>query len=98
MNFGEPIDDPRIDRAGDDYPNDPEEGDEGGERQDTPPLPTTHEEVLQNLERNGENANFLRAEAHRLGVDMDDKNQQIEPEGYPDKFISEKEAQINNNL
>mgnify|MGYP006992518170 CR=1 FL=1 len=37
-------------------------------------LPTTHEKVLQNLEHNGLNANFLRSEAHKHGVDMDDKN------------------------
>lgn len=55
---------------------------EEGERQDPPPLPTTHEEVLQNLEHNGENANFLRAEANRLGVDMDDKNDVIKEPNY----------------
>ena len=48
--------------------------DDEGDRQDTPPtavnIARTHEEVLQNLARNGEQ-NFAEREAHRLGVDFD---------------------------
>jgi hypothetical protein len=34
-------------------------------------LPTTHEEVLQNLAQHGENRNFLESEAIKHGVDFD---------------------------
>ena len=36
-----------------------------------PILPTTHEEVFQNLQENGENQNFLEREANKAGVDFD---------------------------
>jgi hypothetical protein len=54
-------------------------------------LPRTHEEVLQNLQHNKIDQNFLEREAHAKGIDFDDKNAQKEPEGYPDSFKSEEE-------
>jgi len=56
--------------------------------------PVTLEEVFQDLERKGEDKNFLEREAVKAGVDFDDKRS-IEPEGYPDKFISEAEQATN---
>ena len=54
-------------------------------------LPRTREEVLQNLEHNGENENFLRAEAIKHGVDFDNKQDIQEPHKYPDDFTSEEQ-------
>lgn len=47
-----------------------------GERisDDPPELPTTTEEVIQNLAKNGEDKNFLEREADKAGVDYDKKD------------------------
>jgi len=63
---------------------------EEGERQDTPPLAVSHEEVLQNLQHNKIDQNFLEREAHAKGIDFDER-EHGEPEGYPDSFKSEEE-------
>ena len=55
-------------------------------------LPRTHEEVLQNLQHNKIDQNFLEREAHAKGIDFDER-EHGEPEGYPDKFISEAEQE-----
>ena len=41
-------------------------------------LPHTHEEVLQNLQHNGIDQNFLEREAHAKGIDFD----QDEPDQF----------------
>ena len=83
MNFGEPIErdinwgDPSLppdyasQHIDDVYPEEPREEDEGDD-QDTP-IATTHEEVLQNLQSKGEDQNFLEREAHKFGVDYDER-------------------------
>lgn len=48
-------------------------------------LPHTHEEVLQNLARNGEQ-NFAEREAHRLGIDFDERDK-----GEPEEINNNEE-------
>jgi hypothetical protein len=57
-------------------------------------LPKNNREVLEHLLANGAKRNFVERVAYEMSEDFDDKNKQIEPEGYPDKFISEEEQQI----
>ena len=63
---------PMIWRAGEDDGNElPKEEEAYEPDQDTPPIARTHEEVLQNLARNGEQ-NFAEREAVKLGIDFDE--------------------------
>jgi len=54
-------------------------------------LPRTHEEVLQNLQHNKIDQNFLEREAHAKGIDFDNKQDIQEPHKYPDDFTSEEQ-------
>ena len=87
MNFGEPIEDPKIWRAGEEEtPEYPPEEEAYEPDQDTPPIAKTHEEVLQNLQHDGEDQNFLEREGKKAGVDYDDHYDVMEP-----KIISNQE-------
>jgi hypothetical protein len=61
---------------------------EEGERQDTKPF--NLEQTFQNLEHHGENENFLRAEAHKYGVDFDERQK-----GEPEEIINNKNENEN---
>ena len=83
----------------DDQPEEPRESidseeDQDGGRPDNwvdahpelyPELPRTHEEVLQNLQKNGVAQNFLEREAHKYGIDYDERQK-----GEPEEIINNK--------
>lgn len=76
-NPDEPKEDP-------DAPKEPEETDDQE-------LPTTTEEVIQNLQHNGEDQNFLEREAHKAGVDFDEREH-----GEPELLTNENENDKSN--
>lgn len=84
-NFTDVFNDPNLPADGqhidDDQPEEPREEEVYEPDQDTPPLPTTHEEVLQNLARHPEmvSENFVNVEADRLGIDHDYHYDIMEP-------------------
>lgn len=86
INWGDPMLPPDYtsQHIDDDPPEEPREEEEADD-QDTPPLPTTHEEVLQNLQKNGVNQNFLEREAHKHGIDYDERMT-----GEPEEIINNK--------